>query len=104
MNHLELTGTVLEVNPPRYSPTGIPHWRWLLEHRSKQLEAGQARQISCQIVVQLSGSGFTEICDQVVLGARVSIQGFLARSSHRGLSTQLVFHGQAVQIIESERT
>jgi len=101
-NSLELTGIIIEVNPPRYSPAGIPHWRWLLEHRSKQQEAGRQRQIICQIAVQLSGVAFTEICSQIMLGTRVNIQGFLARSSYRGLPTQLVFHGQTVKIVEPE--
>ena len=100
INYLELTGTVLEVSPLRYSPTNIPHRRWLLEHRSKQLEAGRLRQIICQIAVQFSGEVFAEICDPVRPGARVSVQGFLARTSHKSLPTQLVFHGQTVKILE----
>lgn len=101
INCLELTGTILELHPQRRSPAGTPHWRWLLEHRSKQLEAGLPRQIVCQLVVQLSGEPFSVICQQAVIGARVKIRGFLARSSYRSLPTQLVFHGQAVTWLES---
>ncbi len=102
VNCLTLTGRVLEISEPRYSPAGIPHWRLLLEHRSKQQEVGRLRQVSCQMAVQFSGDAFSAVCHQITPGIRLEIQGFLARGSHRSLPSQLVFHAQAVSFLEIE--
>lgn len=100
-NEVSLTGVVVDVHELRMSPAGVAHQRWLLQHRSKQVEASQPREVVCRIWVEARGQLVADVdalCGGLAINQRLEITGFLARSSasdHEG--TQLVLHASHVK-------
>ena len=48
-NRLTLTATLATKEPLRYSPAGIPILNCRLVHQSEQIEAGLARNVTCEL-------------------------------------------------------
>lgn len=87
MNRLVISGTLIQVDPVRYSPAGVPIAEAVILHRSSQTVATQARQVECELTVQASGTLATQLA-QLATGAQVKLDGALNRRSVK--SRQLI--------------
>jgi primosomal replication protein N len=87
LNKLVLQAEVVQIEPLRYTPAGIPLLSVVLRHASEQIEAGMKRKVECEVNAVILG----ELALQgLKIGAQIIAQGFLARRSLK--STQLVMH------------
>lgn len=78
---------MVQVEPLRYTPAGIPLLSVVLRHVSEQIEAGMKRKVECEVnAVVLGNLALTGL----KLGVQIMAQGFLAKRSLK--STQLVMH------------
>ncbi len=77
----------------RYTPAGLPALDLRLEHGSRQMDAGQARDVKLAIKALAFGTLAERLARQN-LGSRFRFQGFLA-TSRNGKS--VVFHIQDIQ-------
>jgi primosomal replication protein N len=87
VNKLGISGTLIQVDPVRYSPAGVPIAEAVILHRSSQTVATQARQVECELTVQASGTLATQLA-QLAAGAQVKLEGALNRRSVK--SRQLI--------------
>lgn len=87
MNKLVLKAEVVQIEPLRYTPAGIPLLSVVLRHVSEQMEAGMKRKVECEINAVILGDLALK---GLKPGAQITAQGFLARRSLK--STQLVMH------------
>lgn len=80
MNRLQLTASVVEREPVRYTPAGVPIAGCTLHHRTEVVEAGIARQVelTMQAVAAGEASGKLESCP---MGVETLFTGFLAKST-----------------------
>ena len=92
-NRVLVTATIAEVKILRYTPAGLPALDMLLEHRSQQEEAGQARQVNALLKAVAFGALAERIARQAV-GSNWVFQGFLATPRN---SKSLVLHIQDIQ-------
>lgn len=99
MNQLQLTASVVEREPLRYTPAGIPIANCTLRHCAQVVEAGISRSIELTIPAVAAGeaSGKLEMRD---LGVETLFIGFLAKRSRNAKT--LVFHVTALQDIEKD--
>jgi len=87
LNKLVLQAEVVQVEPLRYTPAGIPLLSVVLQHASEQIEAGMKRKVECEVNAVILGELALK---GLKPGAQIIAQGFLARRSLK--STQLVMH------------
>jgi primosomal replication protein N len=80
VNRLLISGVLIQVDPVRYSPAGVPIAEAVIQHRGSQDIAGQARQMECELTVQASGLLATQLA-QMSNGAEVKLEGALNRRS-----------------------
>lgn len=78
---------MVQIEPLRYTPAGIPLLSVVLRHVSEQVEAGMKRKVECEINAVVLGDLALKGLKQ---GVQVMAQGFLAKRSLK--STQLVMH------------
>lgn len=98
-NQLVLSGIVTELFGLRYTPAGVPHLSFMLEHRSRQEEAGAAREVLCRIKVEARGEAITSTLHALAVSDRVTVTGFLARSNYKdSAATRLVLHAQQIEL------
>jgi primosomal replication protein N len=90
MNRVELIVTVLESEPVRYTPAGLPAIELLLSHVSDVVEAGHSRRIELTIQAVALGDLALLLADKQ-LGTILRIEGFLApaRKDSRKLKLHL---------------
>lgn len=87
MNQLVLQAEVVQIEPLRYTPAGIPLLSVVLRHVSEQVEAGMKRKVECE----LNAVALGDLALQgLQAGAQILATGFLAKRSLK--STQLVMH------------
>lgn len=87
MNKLVLQAEVVQIEPLRYTPAGIPLLSVVLRHASEQIEASMKRKVECEVNAVILGDLALK---GLKTGAQIIAQGFLARRSLK--STQLVMH------------
>jgi primosomal replication protein N len=80
VNRLVISGALIQVDPVRYSPAGVPIAEAVILHRSSQTVAAQARQVECELTVQASGSLASQLA-QLSSGTQVKLEGALNRRS-----------------------
>ncbi len=80
MNRLEISGELIQLEPLRYSPAGVPIAEAVILHRSSQTIGHQARQVECELKVQASGNLAGEL-GKLKISDRVNLQGALSRRS-----------------------
>lgn len=99
-NSLTFTGNVVSVVKQSQSPAGIVHYRFYLEHRSTRIEAGFKRQVWCKLQVSLAGNQFSLIAQQIMVGVKIRVKGFL--HTHRNYSglDQIVLHAEQIEFID----
>ena len=96
MNRLELDAHIVEREPLRYTPAGVPIVNCTLAHRGTTQEAGMARQIEMTLVALAAGEISGRIAD-LELGESARFAGFLAPRNRNAKS--LVFH--ITELLES---
>lgn len=102
-NCLTLSGIVSTLVKQSRSPLGIPTYRFWLEHRSTQTEVNLERQAWCKIQVILAGNQFSYLTQQIKLGERVRVKGFIhTHKDYNGLN-QLVLHTKQIEFIDQEK-
>jgi len=96
VNRLQLTASVVEREPVRYTPAGVPIASCTLQHCTEVIEAGVARQIELTIPAVAAGaaSGKLESCE---MGVETLFTGFLAKKNRNART--LVFHITELQDI-----
>jgi primosomal replication protein N len=87
LNKLVLQAEVVQIEPLRYTPAGIPLLSVLLRHVSEQVEAGMKRKVECEVNAIALGDLALKGLN---LGSHILVTGFLAKRSLK--STQLVMH------------
>jgi primosomal replication protein N len=92
-NHVVLTACIVEAQPLRYTPAGLPALDLRLEHGSRQREAGQDREVRA-VIKALAFGAMAERLARQTLGSRFRFQGFLA-TPRNGKS--VVLHIQDIQ-------
>ncbi|MDB5743718.1 MAG: putative primosomal replication protein [Polaromonas sp.] len=95
MNQVELTATIAELSPLRYTPAGIPAINFILEHESEMLEAGVNRQVKLTIKAVAFGT-MAEQAVRLSLGKAFRFTGFLINAR---TSKGVVFHIQALHLV-----
>lgn len=78
---------VVQIEPLRYTPAGIPLLSVVLRHVSEQIEAGMKRKVECEVNAVVLGDLALK---GLMQGVQILAQGFLAKRSLK--STQLVMH------------
>lgn len=96
MNKLLLSGEVVQIEPLRYTPAGLPLLSFVVRHASEQLEAGIKRKVECEMAVVAIGD-IAKQAQNIQLSSQVKLAGFIAKRSLK--STQLVLHLNALEII-----
>jgi primosomal replication protein N len=94
VNRVILTASVVELQPLRYTPAGIPALELMLEHESEVQEAGQPRRVTFLAQAVALGDNAHFLAD-TPLGSRLELEGFLA-AARKG-SSRLVLHIQKVE-------
>ena len=96
-NQVIITGVVIEVESQRVSPGGVAHQRFMLQHRSRQEEAGQPREVFCRLLTELRGDLVAK-AQPLEVNDRIEVSGFLARASYKDDSgTKLILHASDVR-------
>jgi len=96
-NRVELQVLLVQREPLRYSPAGIPILAATLAHSSEQAEAGSIRKVELELAAVFAGRG-AEQADRLDLGARLAVTGFLA--PRRKQSKTLSLHVTEFELIE----
>ncbi|HEY9277199.1 MAG TPA: primosomal replication protein N [Methylotenera sp.] len=96
MNKLVLQAEVVQIEPLRYTPAGIPLLSVILRHASEQIEAGMKRKVECEVNAVILGDLALK---GLKTGAQIIAQGFLARRSLK--STQLVMHINNIEYVST---
>jgi primosomal replication protein N len=96
LNKLVLSGEVVQIEPLRYTPAGLPLLSFVVRHASEQLEAGIKRKVECEMAVVAIGD-IARQAQNIQLSSQVKLAGFIAKRSLK--STQLVLHLNAIEII-----
>ena len=82
-----ISGVVVQIEPIRHTPAGIPLLSFVLQHASEQVEAGFKRKVECEVGAIALG----DLAQQhIELGFKLKAKGFLAKRSAK--SNQLVLH------------
>jgi len=103
-NCLTIAGRVASPCETRTSPAGIAISRFLLDHRSAQVEAGIPREVTCRVPIMACGPPLAETVCRLFPGTRVRVQGFVGRASHREGEYRLVLHANRIDIVDTERS
>ncbi|NCP39168.1 MAG: primosomal replication protein N [Rhodoferax sp.] len=90
VNQLVLHADILETEPLRYTPSGLPAVNSRLEHVSELTEAGQTRQVKAVVKAVAFGSVAEQLARQDI-GSSWNFRGFVA--TPRG-AKHVVFHIQ----------
>jgi primosomal replication protein N len=97
-NTITLSGIILEVSEARVTPAGIPHRRFLLEHRSRQVEANHPREVLCRMPVELRGEVAQSAKALLTVGERVVVTGFVDRFGYKDeAASRFVLHAKTVK-------
>ncbi|CAG4882556.1 Primosomal replication protein N [Georgfuchsia toluolica] len=96
-NEVLLAGRLLERGAMRYTPAGIPVIEFRLAHASEQIEAGQSRQVECEMPCMALGQMAQLMADSKP-GDGLTTKGFLAARSRN--SRTLVLHVTQIEFLE----
>ncbi len=96
MNKLALQAEVVQIEPLRYTPAGIPLLSVVLRHVSEQVEAGMKRKVECEVNAITLGDLALK---GLKVGSHILATGFLASRSLK--SAQLVMHINHIEHISN---
>ena len=95
-NQTIICGKILKLGVLRYTPAGIAVIEFTVNHVSRQIEAGVARQIICEILAVALGQLALTVAGFKINSA-VKLAGFLNRKSH--MNQQLILHIDHIELI-----
>jgi len=95
VNHVDLTASIVEVSPLRYTPAGLPAANFVLDHESEVEEAGTIRQVKLSIKAVAFGK-MAEKISQLPLGKVFRFRGFLISAR---TNKSVIFHIQELNPI-----
>nr|WP_244595909.1 primosomal replication protein N [Pseudidiomarina aestuarii] len=98
-NQLELSGVLTKPPQLTKSPAGIYHLRFVVEHRSEQVEANLPRRSYVRLQVVLSGQDAPQWSKELNVGQAVTVRGFLNREEDKNGIGKLVLHAQQLVLI-----
>lgn len=98
MNRLALSAHVLECEPLRHTPAGVPALEMLLRHESIVTEAGLDRRLDMTISAVALGD-LAHMLAGTQLGTELHIEGFIAPV--RKDSVKLRLHMQRVSVLSA---
>ncbi|MFC0180320.1 primosomal replication protein N [Thorsellia kenyensis] len=99
LNRLVLEGIVSKSIVQKTSPSGVIHSSFVLEHRSFQYEAGLKRQAWCKVSVVASGSSLQSVIQQLIVGSKISVEGFISQHQSRNGLSKLVLHAEKITFL-----
>ena len=82
-----INGVIVQIEPIRHTPVGIPLLSFVLQHASEQLEAGFKRKVDCEVSAVALGK-LTQTT--IKIGDNIKAKGFLAKRNAK--SNYLVLH------------
>jgi primosomal replication protein N len=97
-NRLAIAGQIIQIEPLRHTPAGIPFASCVLFHGSQQDEAGRKREVQCEIQAVAFGEAALELAKWQA-GKHVQLAGFLARKSVT--NSTLVLHVTRINPFEN---
>ena len=77
VNEIQMSGVLIECEPLRYTPAGVPICQARLDHESTQHEAGHDRQVTLSLAIRFAGS-LAERISREPLGSLIHVKGFMA--------------------------
>ena len=95
-NAVRLNAVLTTVEPLRHTPAGLPVVDFILQHQSKQMEAGHQRQVEFGITAKAVGDIAVKIAG-IRQGSTVEAKGFLDRKNR--MSRQMVLHVTDIELI-----
>lgn len=96
LNQLVISGKIVDLNIPRYTPAGIMVTEFRISHVSHQEEAGIQRRIE----LELAAIALANMAEKIVhmgSGSNIELTGFITKKNR--LSNQLVLHVSDAKII-----
>lgn len=100
LNRLCLEAELVELQPMRHTPAGIPVSGCALKHQSRQVEAGVPRDVSMELQAVAIGE-LAGVLAAATPGMSVRVSGFLAARSQR--SRSLVLHLDKIEFLEGTK-
>ncbi|MBR8652680.1 primosomal replication protein N [Achromobacter sp. Marseille-Q0513] len=88
MNRLELSARVLECEPLRHTPAGLPALELLLAHESEVVEAGLPRRVELTLQAVALGD-LALMLKGIALGTELQVVGFLAPARKDSVKVKL---------------
>lgn len=96
MNRLQLTASIVEREPLRYTPAGVPIASCTLHHMAQVVEAGVVRQVELTLPALAAGAASGKL-EGREMGVETLFTGFLAKKNRNART--LVFHITELQDI-----
>ena len=100
-NQLVITGQLHKVAELRTTPAGIIIARFVMAHHSRQVEAGQMREVECRLTVVASGKPLASKVQELPAGSWLKVTGFVSRSGYRAPDTRVELHALDIQTVEN---
>ena len=100
-NQLVISGQLHKVAEMRTTPAGILIARFVLAHRSRQVEAGHMREVECRLTVVASGKSLAGMVQELPAGSPVKVTGFVSRAGYRAPDTRVELHALDIQAVET---
>jgi len=95
LNHVVLTGEIVERQTLRYTPGAIAVLDMKLQHEGMIEQAGASRTVKFEIAVVAMGD-LALMWQSATLGQKLKVDGFLA--SARQNSPRMVIHAQSIAV------
>lgn len=97
MNRFLFSGQVLECEPLRHTPAGLPVLEMTLEHVSEVVEAGLPRRVELTLAAVALGD-LARMLAGTPLGSTLQVEGFLAPT--RKGSSRVKLHMQQARTVQ----
>ena len=101
-NELVFTGQLLKTAEERTTPAGIRIARFILVHRSRRKEAGQARDVQCRLSVVAAGQALTALVTGHPPGTWLRVKGFLSRVGYRAVDLRIELHALEIETVDMD--
>ncbi|MFP3019118.1 MAG: primosomal replication protein N [Arsenophonus sp.] len=98
-NLLVLSGKICNTPIKKFSPSGVPHCQFFLEHRSQKKEAGFNRKVWCRITIIASGQKLQQSTHNIIVGSWVLVIGFISSHHTANGLNNLVLHAERIKLI-----
>jgi primosomal replication protein N len=96
-NTVELSGRLMEIEPLRHTPAGMPVVHFTVAHASSQMEAGHERRVECEVKGVALGEPASGMA-RLKAGDEIRVHGFLNRKNR--MSAQLVLHATRTELLK----